>query len=108
MFILAFLIINRLIGFGFYLIGKATSFFTRLPFVSGLNRILGFVFGLFEGIVVIGISLYFINKYPLGQNFMDALAHSKIAPYIIKATSFLWPLIPQAIKILKDTLQGII
>ena len=101
-FILSFLIINRLIGFGFHLLDKALSIVTRLPFISSIDRILGFAFGVVEGFIVLGITFYFINKFPLGPQFMAAFSASKIAPYCLSVSSILWPLIPEGLKILKD------
>lgn len=98
MFILAFLIINRLIGFAFFLVDRLLSIITRLPFINGLNRLLGLIFGLAEGVIVLGIILYFITKFPLSDNFMIALANSTIAPYCIGIASLLWPLVPQALQ----------
>ena len=63
-FIIAFIIINRLVGLVFYVIDRALSVITKLPFISGINRLLGLAFGLFEGILVVGIVLYFIARFP--------------------------------------------
>ncbi len=103
-FIIAFIIINRLVGLAFYIIDRVLSVVTKLPFISSLNRLLGLVFGLFEGVLVLGIAFYFIARFPVGSGFMDALAASRVAPYTIQVASVLWPLIPEAIKILKSTI----
>lgn len=103
MFIIAFIIINRLVGFAFFLLDRLLSVFTHLPFINGINRLLGLVFGIAEGVIVVGIILYFITKFPLGPNFMASVAASKIAAYCIGIASILWPLIPEAIK----AIQGI-
>lgn len=108
MFIIAFIIINRLVGFAFWIVDKLLAFFTRLPFISGLNRILGLIFGIIEGVLVLGIIFYFIVRFPLGTNFMAALSVSKIAPYTVSAASILWPLIPEAIKLIQSSIQGIL
>ena len=103
-FIIAFIIINRLVGLVFYVIDRILSVITKLPFISGINRLLGLAFGLFEGILVVGIVLYFIARFPLGLGFMSSLASSRIAPFTINVASILWPFIPEAIKILKSTI----
>ena len=107
MFIIAFVIIARLVGFNFWLIEKILSIFTKLPFVSGLNHLLGGVFGLLEGIIIVGVSLYFIVRFPLGQHFMNMINNSVVAPYLTKPVHLLLPLIPDAIKYLQSTVQGI-
>lgn len=106
-FVIAFLIINRLVGLAFYFVDRILSIFTRLPFIRGLDRILGLVFGLLEGALVIGIIFYFIVRFPIGANFMAALSASLIAPYTIKLASVLLPFVPDAIKMLRSTIEGV-
>lgn len=106
-FILAFIIINRLVGLAFYFIDKLLSIVTRLPFIHSIDRLLGFAFGILEGAIVLGVSFYFINKFPLSPNFMNHVAASKVVPLCVAISSILWPFIPQAIKLLKDSLKNI-
>ena len=101
-FIIVFLIINRVVGIAFFLINKALSIITRLPIIHGINKLLGFGFGIIEGVLVVGIILYFVNKFPLDARFMNQAAQSKIAPYCVQAASILWPFIPEAIRLIKD------
>lgn len=108
MFIIAFVIITRLVGFVFWIVNKILGIFTKLPFISGLNHFLGLIFGLSEGIIIVGVSLYFIVRFPVGAKFMTALTASKVAPYIVKPVSALMPLIPDAIKFLQSTVKSII
>jgi len=105
-FIIAFLIINRLVGFAFWIVDKILSLITRLPFVNSLNRLLGMVFGVFEGALVLGIIFFFISRFPLSTTFMSALEVSKVAPYTVKLAKVLWPLIPDALKILQSTVEA--
>ncbi|MEK7624822.1 MAG: CvpA family protein [Patescibacteria group bacterium] len=100
-FIFGFLIINRLVGIGFYLADKALFIVTSLPIIHGLNKILGFIFGAAEGIIVIGISLYFFQKFPFWDPLIHQLAVSKIAPYCVNIASLLWPLLPEVLKMVK-------
>lgn len=106
MFIVAFVIINRLVGLAFWIVDKMLSVFTRLPFIKSLNRFLGLLFGLFEGALVIGIIFYFISRFPLGDWFMASLSQSNFAPHLTKLASILWPLLPEALKALNDTLNN--
>ena len=47
MFIVAFIVINRLVGFAFWIVDKVLSLVTRLPFIAGINRFLGLIFDWF-------------------------------------------------------------
>ena len=101
MFILGFLIINRLVGISFYLLDKILFVVTSLPIIHGVNKILGLIFGITEGVLVVGISLYFILHFPLQLPFMTMLASSNVATYCTGLTSFLWPLLPQVLVMIK-------
>lgn len=100
-FIIGFLIINRAVGIGFYLLDKLLFIVTSLPIIHGLNKILGLIFGLFEGILIIGIILFFVERFPLWPAFMSMLAFSKVAPFCVNIASLLWPLLPEALKLVR-------
>lgn len=106
-FIIAFIIINRLVGFVFWVVEKMTDVITFLPFIRGLNRILGFLLGLFEGLVTVGLVIYFIERFPLSDRIMESLATSVIAPYAVSTIVILLPLLPEALKMLRSTVDYI-
>lgn len=105
-FIIAFFLINRVVGLLFWVVDKILSLITHLPFISSINRIFGMVFGALEGLIVLGIIFYFIARFPVGDNIMNALNASKVAPYAVKTASVLWPLVPDAIKVLQSTIAN--
>ncbi len=106
-FIIVFFIINRLVGLAFWVVDKLLSVFTKLPFIGGINRFLGLLFGILEGAIVLGMVFFFIARFPLGDKFMGALSASQIAPATVKLASLLWPLIPDAIKMLQSTVDNL-
>lgn len=105
MFIIAFLIINRLVGFGFWIVEKFLHIITSLPFIKGLNRILGLLLGVFEGLITLGLVIYFIERFPLGDWVMERLADSIVAPYAVSTAEILLPLLPEALKMLQSTVD---
>lgn len=107
-FIVAFLIITRLVGFVFWIIEKVFSIFTKLPFLHGIDKILGMVLGALEGIVVVGVSLFFIARFPISSVFMDGLANSRVAPPLVKIASILVPLLPEALRVLRSTVDSLL
>lgn len=107
-FVIVFLIINRLIGLLFWIVDKILSIFTRLPFIRSIDRIFGLVFGLLEGMIIWGIILFFITRFPLGDKFMEMVATSKVAPTLVKTASILWPLLPDALRSLKGAVDGLL
>lgn len=98
-FIVVFLVVNRLVGLAFYFFDKILYIFTKLPFIGGLNRILGTIFGVAEGIIVLGVTFYIIQKFPLWPSLMDQISNSKIIPFCTNVASFLWPLLPGVLKV---------
>ena len=102
-FIIAFFILNRLVGFLFWLAERFLNVITYLPFLGSINHFLGFVLGAVEGIVSVGLVIYFIAKYPLSQPIMDQLANSVVAPFTVHTASLLLPLLPQALRLLESS-----
>ncbi len=102
-FIIAFVVINRLIGLGFWLLDRTFGLITRLPFIHGLDSFLGLIFGLIEGMIVVGISVYFINKFPIKPDFIKSLAESSVALYCVHFSAFLWPLMPKELLTIVNT-----
>ncbi len=105
MFAIAFIIINRLVGFGFWLLDRFFSLVTHLPFIRSIDRLFGLVLGAFEGIITIGFVIFFIERYPLSPAFMEKLSVSIVAPFTVGVAAILWPLLPEALKILKSTVD---
>ncbi|MFA5128654.1 MAG: CvpA family protein [Patescibacteria group bacterium] len=101
-FLILFVIINRLVGLIFWIIDKIFSFLKIVPFLSTINRLLGAVFGFFEGVLVLGLTLFVAERYPLGDWFVNSLADSKIANYFITVGKILMPLLPEVVKQLKS------
>lgn len=106
-FIIVFFLINRLVGLVFWVIDKILSIVTKLPFISGINRIMGLVFGVLEGAVGLGIILYFISRFPLGETFMNAFNASRIAPTLVHMAGVLMPLVPEGLRILQSTIDSL-
>lgn len=107
MFVFAFFVINRLVGFIFWLLDKMTRIFTNLPFIKSVNRFFGLLFGIFEGIITIGLIIYFIERFPLADWFMEQIAGSIIAPFATNISALLIPLLPDALKMLRSTVNYI-
>lgn len=105
MFVIAFLIINRLVGLLFWFISKTLKLAATLMMLNIVNRILGVLFGIFEGVVTIGIAIYFIDKYPLSQKLMEMIVTSDVAPYTLKVANMLLPLLPKAMQVLKSSVD---
>lgn len=105
MFTLAFIILGRLVGLVFWILEKFVHLITFLPFMKSLNRILGFIFGIAEGVLIVGIVIYFLERFPFSESLLTALANSEIAPWTSGIASILWPLFPEALRLLQSSVD---
>lgn len=105
MFILAFFVISRAVGFLFFIVDKLLSIITRLPFISSINRVLGAALGFLEGVMTLGLVLFFVERFPLSENFMNVLAQSEFAPKFRAVADVFIPLLPDALKLLHSTVD---
>lgn len=105
MFTLAFIIINRLVGFAFWVCDTFFNVLTRLPFLNSINKLLGGVLGIFEGIVTVGFILYAFEQFPFSEKIAAAIASSLVAPYALGMISLLLPLLPEGMRLLRSSVD---
>lgn len=105
MFIIAFVLINRLVGFVFWVIDRVFKIVTHLPFIRSIDRIFGGILGLAEGLITLGLIFYFIERFPLSEHIMAMVEHSRIVPLTVAIAAVLVPLLPEAMKLLKSTID---
>ena len=98
-FIFLFTIINRLIGFIFAVLDRTFDLLSIIPFLKTINRLAGAALGFFEGGLVLGMVLLYVAQTSYGA----WLASSQVAPFLIKFTKAIVPLVPQ----LLDKLKGL-
>ncbi len=105
MFIIAFVVINRLVGFVFWIISRASKLVTRLPFISSIDKLIGLLLGVLEGIITIGVIIYFVERFPISKKLMEMIASSNMAEQIRKIANLFIPLFPEGLKLLKSTVD---
>jgi len=104
-FIFIFFLVDRLVGLIFHLADKVFKFISIVPFLKSINRLLGAVLGFFEGILFVGLTMYVVVRFPLGGWFDTAVNNSKFLPWFMKTATILKPLLPDALKQLKEILM---
>lgn len=100
--ILAFIAVIIISHFILSLIFRAIDKFFSLPILNIFNKLGGAVFGLIEGVLIVGLVLYFSTKFPLGEGWIQAINTSHIAPFLISLGKILLPLLPEALKQIKS------
>lgn len=101
-FLVLFMIVSRLIGFGFFLFDKSFNIITKLPFINSIDRIAGAVIGFFEGVIVIGLTLFVAIHYDWGWTINNTISDSTLREWFMNASVLLQPLFPKALKELKS------
>ncbi len=96
-FILLFILINRLVGLLFYILEKIFGIVTNLPFLKSIDRLAGAVIGLLEGAVVLGGLVFIANRFPFGLE-EKLFAVSALKNYFLAVFNILMPLVPEVLK----------
>lgn len=96
-FIVLFILINRLIGLLFYILEKTFGIIANLPFIKSINRLSGALLGFFEGAVVIGGLVFISNRFPFGLE-QKLFAVSALKGYFLAIFNVLLPLVPEVLK----------
>ncbi len=106
-FIFIFVVINRVVGFVFHLIDRSFRFISMAPFLKTINRFVGAILGLAEGVLVTGLTLYFANRVALPISVEAAIANSQVAQKLITIASILVPLLPNIIRQVQPYVPGV-
>jgi uncharacterized membrane protein required for colicin V production len=88
-FVILFLLVERLVGFLFGLIGFFFNLVARLPILSHVNSLLGALLGFVEGVIVIGTAIHIVNLFNVHPTVVSWLAQSSVAKYFQYAFSVL-------------------
>ena len=97
-FIILFTFINRLVGFIFAILDRTFDLLSVIPFLKTINRLAGVALGFVEGGLVLGLVLLYLSQ----SSFSSWLTGSQVAPFLIKFTKAVLPLIPQLMEKFKS------
>jgi uncharacterized membrane protein required for colicin V production len=102
-FLILFSLVNRLVGFLFYLLDRSLKLISIIPFVKSFNRLGGLVLGFCTGSLTIGLFLFFISRYAFIDQWAGRwLTQSELAPFFLKFANLLLPLLPEMLKKLQS------
>ena len=94
-FMAIFVIANRLVALIFWFINKAFGLVSIIPFLKSINRLGGAILGLFEGVIIVGTTVFVIAKFIINISWVsESLNTSKIAHLLVLITQFLTSFIP--------------
>ena len=97
-FIILFLVVSRLFGVILWFVEKIFGFFSIIPFAGTINRLLGAALGLIEGIVVVGVVIFYSMQVLPEDTLLAALESSVVADFLLATVSALQILFPEALR----------
>ena len=97
-FLLVFILVNRIVAFIFWIIGRIFNIIAIVPFLKTFNRLLGGIFGLLEGLIFIGIIVYLLTFFPLTGSISQSVDNSRFAGIFRTVGKISDPFIPDSIK----------
>ena len=95
LFILIFFIITRLVGIVFWFLGKVFNILMWIPFARSLDRLLGRLFGFLEGIIVVGVALFYAMQVLPDDTLRTMLETSVVADFLVTTMSILQVFFPE-------------
>ena len=98
LFIIIFILLSRGIGLIFWLLDKIFNLIRFFPFLTTINRLLGGVFGLLEGILSLGLILFLLTKYPISKEFLDTINTSQVAGMLLSMTFIIQPFLAETFR----------
>ena len=98
LFIVIFILISRVIGLLFWVVEKVLGIFAMVPFAKTFNHLLGAIFGFVEGVIVVGVVLFFALQYLPNDAVRAALEQSNVATYLLAITAAIQVMYPEAAK----------
>lgn len=82
--VLAFLVLFFASVVFFGLLGFLLSRFVKLVFLGGMNRVAGGIFGIVQGVLLLGVVLFAVSLRPLPKTIEPAFNESQLAPPLIE------------------------
>ncbi|MDD3711041.1 MAG: CvpA family protein [Patescibacteria group bacterium] len=104
-FVIVLIIVNYLLGIVFKFIGKILHLISSLPVISFMNRSLGGLLGLIQGLFLLGIIIYVSSRYaPMNDFLSSIMVGSDLAPILMRGVNWASPLVPDALKFLESVI----
>ena len=101
-FIVLFVMVSQVVGLIFYLLEKIFHIASIIPFMKTINRLAGAIFGLIEGVLVLSLVVYLIDRFFEDGWVYEAMQNSKIALWLLVIAKVFVPLLPEILKKVKE------
>lgn len=101
LFILIFILIDRLFKLVVYFLDKLFNLLKFIPFTKFINKLAGGIFGLIEGLLIVGLFLYIAVRFPISKSLINAIKDSEMAGQLLNFVNILTPLIADTLEKIK-------
>lgn len=91
-YILIVVVVSRCIGLLFHLVEKVIQW---VPLAGALNRVAGACLAVGEGVLLMGVSLTLVARFPYISPVTKQLASSQVAPWMMRSSTILTGFFPQ-------------
>lgn len=93
-FVLIFLLVHRLVGLVLWVFKKIFGIFSVIPFATTINRLLGGGLGFVEGIIVVGVLIFYAMQVIPDTALVATLETSLIAKFLLGIISAIESVLP--------------
>ncbi|MEY4723433.1 MAG: hypothetical protein RLZZ324_946 [Candidatus Parcubacteria bacterium] len=103
-FVMIYSVAARVVGLVFWILEKVFNVIAFIPFLKSFNRLLGAGLGFLEGMVAIGLAMYFAARFPFAAQFTTLMQTSQFASAFMNVGGVFAPLLPATIQTLRSVL----
>ena len=96
-FLLVFIVVNRAVALIFWIVDRVFHIIAVIPLLKTFNRLLGGIFGLLEGLIFIGIIVFFLSLVPFTGGLQSTVQKSRFAGALETIGKIADPFIPDSI-----------
>lgn len=86
-FVFVFFLSSRVLSILLKILGGLFSWFTYVPFAMTINRMFGAIFGFIEGLIVVGVILFYAMQVLPEDTLLFAIKGSFLAKYLVAMMS---------------------
>jgi membrane protein required for colicin V production len=97
-FIIIFVTVSQITGLIFLLLEKIFHLISIIPFLKTFNRLLGAIFGLVEGVLILSLTLFVIDKFFTTGWLHQVITGSQVAFWLLMVAKIFVPLLPEVLK----------
>ena len=103
--VLAFVLVERMVKLVFWGASKAIGTITLIPLIGPANKLAGLLFGFFEGLLLTTVLIFALERLVFVPYIVTMLADSQYIPMLREFSGYIWPLYPEALRILQSSVE---